>query len=126
MELQNLFSAVLNMTITGSIVILCVLLARLALGKAPRVFSCALWLVVLFRLLCPVSVSGPVSVLEIVDAPEIRNNVGAVEYVPRPVTVSPEAMKPEENAGAADREIPTDWHLIGARVWIAGFGALTA
>ena len=47
----NLFSTVLNMTITGSIVIACVLAARLALKHAPRVFSWALWLVVLFRLL---------------------------------------------------------------------------
>ena len=69
MELQNVFTAVLNMTVTGSIVILCVLAARLMLKKAPRVFSSALWLVVLFRLLCPVTLTAPVSVLSLVDAP---------------------------------------------------------
>ena len=36
MELQNVFTAVFNMTVTGSIVILCVLAARLLLKKAPK------------------------------------------------------------------------------------------
>ena len=41
----------LNMSLTASAVILCVLLVRLLLCRAPRVFSYALWAVVLFRLL---------------------------------------------------------------------------
>ena len=79
MELKNLFTTVLNMTVTGSIITGVVLLARLALGKAPKVFSYALWAVVLFRLLCPVSVSAPVSVLGAVDAPAAPAVVGRVE-----------------------------------------------
>ena len=47
------FSAVLHMSLVGSIVILIVLAARLILRKAPRWISYALWLVVRFRLLCP-------------------------------------------------------------------------
>ena len=39
----------LNMSLTASAVILCVLLVRLALRRAPRVFSNALWAVVLFQ-----------------------------------------------------------------------------
>ncbi len=61
--MDALFTSVLNMSITGSIVILAVLLARLLLRNAPKVFSYVLWAVVLFRLLCPVSFSAPVSVL---------------------------------------------------------------
>ena len=53
MELQNLFATVVNMTLTGSIVIGVVLPARLALGRGPKVFAWALWLVVLFRLCVP-------------------------------------------------------------------------
>ena len=41
---------ILNMSITASVIILFVLLARLALKKAPKIFSYALWAVVLFRL----------------------------------------------------------------------------
>lgn len=61
----NLFSVVLNMSMTGSIVILLVMLARHILKPAPKIFSYALWAVVLFRLLCPVALTGPVSVLNV-------------------------------------------------------------
>ena len=41
MELQNIFTTILNMSITGSIVIGCVLAARVLLKKAPRGMVCA-------------------------------------------------------------------------------------
>ena len=63
MNLQEIFSRVLHMSLTGSYIILVVLLMRLALRKAPKVFSYVLWAAVLFRLLCPVSVSSVLSVL---------------------------------------------------------------
>ena len=55
----NLFSQVLNMSMTGSAVILLVMLARLMLKRSPKIFSYALWFVVLFRLLCPVALQHP-------------------------------------------------------------------
>ena len=61
--MANLFATILNMSLTASIIIGIVLLARLCLKKAPKIFSYVLWSVVLFRLLCPVSISLPVSVL---------------------------------------------------------------
>ena len=125
MELQNLFTAVLNMTVTGSVVILCVLAARLMLKKAPRVFSCALWLVVLLRLLCPVALTGPVSVLSLVDAPMAES--GAMEYVQMPVRaptetmrVEPGQMVPSVEAAPSPAEAPFDWNFIASRVWLAG------
>ncbi len=41
--MEKLFETVLGMSGTASIAILLVLLVRLALRKAPRVFSYALW-----------------------------------------------------------------------------------
>ena len=127
MDLQNLFTAVLNMTVTGSIVIGCVLLARLALGKSPRVLSCALWLVVLLRLLCPVSLTAPVSVLSLVDAPQTE--AGTMEYVQMPVSAPVETIIPAGpgltvETTPTDVEAPTDWNLIASRVWIAGVAVL--
>ena len=61
--LDTLFASVLDMTVKGSFVILAVLLARLLLRRAPKVISYGLWLVVLLRLLCPVSIQLPVSAL---------------------------------------------------------------
>lgn len=64
------------MSLTGSIVILIVCLARKLLGRAPKFFSYMLWSVVLFRLLCPVSIEFPVSII-----PEnIHNGVVVREF----------------------------------------------
>lgn len=128
MELQNLFAAVCSMTVTGSMVILCVLLARQALKKAPRVFAWMLWLVVIFRLLCPVSVPGPVSVLEWADAP--RTESGAMEFVEPPVQAPVETILagPQQAAESVPlrAEPPMDWNLIGTRLWALGVGILLA
>lgn len=53
----------LNMSLTGSIVIIFVLLVRLFLKRVPKIYSYLLWIVVLFRLVCPVSFESPVSLL---------------------------------------------------------------
>lgn len=58
--MHRLFPIVCNMSLTASVVILAVLAVRLLLRRAPKVFSYALWAVVLFRLLCPVSVTSAV------------------------------------------------------------------
>lgn len=132
MDLQSIFSTVCNMTITASVVIGCVLLARMLLKKAPKGFCCALWAVVLFRLLCPVSVSAPVSVLTVVDAPKTASPVGVVEYVESPVQAPVETIRvdPSQIAEPAPpvpvTETPVDWHLIASRVWVTGLAVLAA
>ena len=76
----TLFPAVLNMSITASVAVCAVLLARLALHRAPRSISYALWAVVLFRLLCPVSLPSPLSALNLLSAPVSAG--GTVDYIP--------------------------------------------
>jgi len=77
--LQNLFTNVLDMSLTGTYVILLVLLARFPLKKAPKIFSYGLWGVVFFRLICPYSFSAtfsflkPVSMLNSKTEPVIAN-----------------------------------------------------
>jgi beta-lactamase regulating signal transducer with metallopeptidase domain len=61
--LTELFIHILNMSFTASIVIMFVFAARLLLKKAPKLFSYALWSVVLFRLLCPFSFESIISLL---------------------------------------------------------------
>ncbi len=53
--LNMLFLQILDMSITASYVILIVLVIRFFLTKMPKIFSYALWFVVLFRLTCPFS-----------------------------------------------------------------------
>ena len=62
---HNLLPAVWSMSVTAAVVIAVVLLVRLLLRRAPKVFSYALWAVVLFRLLCPISFTTGVSLLGI-------------------------------------------------------------
>lgn len=61
--IDEMFLQILNMSLTGGYCILAVLLIRLLLKKQPKIFSYALWFIVLFRLVCPVSVESPFSVL---------------------------------------------------------------
>lgn len=67
--LDMLFLSVLNMSITASFVILVVLLVRLFLRRAPKIFSYTLWAVVLFRLICPFSLESAVGFLPVSKTP---------------------------------------------------------
>lgn len=58
--LEQLYLTLCDMALPATAVLLAVLLLRLLLHRAPRIFSYALWAVVLFRLLCPVSIPAPV------------------------------------------------------------------
>ena len=76
----TLLPKIWNMSLTAGVAILFVLLARLLLRRAPKTFSYALWAVVLFRLLCPVSLSSGLSLFSLVDAPVSEQNT--MEYIP--------------------------------------------
>ena len=58
--LDRLFTYVLDLTVPASIVILLVLLLRLMLKGQKKIWSYALWLVVLLRLLIPAGIALPV------------------------------------------------------------------
>ncbi len=135
-----LFSRILDMSLTGSIVIAAVLAARYFLRKSPKVLSYVLWAVVLFRLLCPVSLTAPVSVLEI-SQPKvtvITSGASSVSYLPEraePVIASPEAelaVRPETgpaknpeasyavSAAQHSQERNPDVLTLAAWTWLAG------
>lgn len=96
MNWYGVFPKILNMSLTASVIIVFVLLLRLCLKKVPKMYSYLLWSVVLFRLLCPVSFSAPVSLLGILNTPVVESSVqesvtdekkdrvmfNAVEYIP--------------------------------------------
>ena len=87
------FPAVLNMSLTAIPVILAVLLARLVLKRTPKIFSYLLWAVVLFRLLCPVSLTAGFSLLGAIDAPVVpsgSSGMTTVEFV-QPLVEPPKA-----------------------------------
>ncbi len=60
--LDALFFQVLRMSYMGSLAILSILIARLLLKRAPKIFSYTLWGVVLFRLLSPFTIKSQFSI----------------------------------------------------------------
>ena len=86
--MQAAFARILNMSLTGSIVIAVVLLARLFLKRAPKIYSYALWAVVLFRLLCPLSITAGLSVLKPIPV-TTTPGISSVSSPPVPQAVMP-------------------------------------
>lgn len=130
----------LNMSLTAGVAILFVLLLRLPLKRAPKVISYALWAVVLFRLLCPVSVTSDFSLFNLFDAPTTQTSgvVSSMEYVPVDIvhTEYPEVAIPvpgvsdainealpqgEEQLRADPLEGPM---FIATYVWMTGVAAM--
>ena len=130
----NLFSAVLNMSMTGSIVILLVMLARHILKPAPKIFSYALWAVVLFRLLCPVALTGPVSVLNVLkpEGQAATEATSVIYFIPVERNVNsdtPFVSTENPSATTIPQPVPA-WHKkpdimqTVSYVWIAGTGLM--
>ena len=67
--LDRIFLSVLNMELTASYVILFVLLVRWFLKKQPKIYSYALWSIVLFRLICPFSFESVLSLIPVKQEP---------------------------------------------------------
>lgn len=132
MWLYTFIPKLLNMTLTASIVIFCVLAARLLLKRAPKIFSYVLWVVVLFRLLCPVSITSNFSLLNNIDIPVSEK--GSIDYIPSNIvhTENPSVQIPlpgiseainaalsqgKEQLASDSLEAPI---LILALMWMAG------
>ncbi len=66
--LDDAFIYVLNMSMTASVAALVVVIARILLKRAPKVFSYALWSIVFFRLVCPFSFSSSLSLFRLTES----------------------------------------------------------
>ncbi len=121
--MTDLFLNILHMNAKASYVILCIMLIRLPLKKAPKVFSYALWSVAAFRLLCPFSFKSIVSLVPKVprdiayrQVPQIKGVItAAASYANSPVSA------PTPAASADPMQI---YIRIGAYVWLAGIAAM--
>jgi beta-lactamase regulating signal transducer with metallopeptidase domain len=127
--MRELFLSVINMSLTASYVILCVILIRLLLKKAPKVISYALWGVIAFRLIIPFSFESMFSL--------IPRNINAV-LIPHDIVYqqSPQANSgievvdslvsnslPTPNVGASVNPLQI-YTEIGTYIWILGIMVL--
>ena len=123
-----IFERVLNMSLTGSIVIAVVLLARLLLRRAPKIYSYMLWAVVLFRLLCPISLSAGLSVLKPLPVTTTQG-LSTVTYrpvesvIPASGEIGQEDARPEP-AETVKAETGLQAMTLAAAVWLTVGGAL--
>ena len=70
------------MSITASCVAIGVILVRLLLKKAPKIFSYILWAPVLFRLVCPFSFNSEFSFFNLINL-NAKQGIGISELVPQ-------------------------------------------
>ena len=99
--MQAIFQTLLHMSLTGGVVIFAVLLARLMLMKAPKKFAYALWAVVLFRLLCPVSFSVELPFQTRMEAPQLTEYLQSAPEMIKTPAVQPTAPQTHAEAAAA-------------------------
>lgn len=148
--LTAVFSRLLSMALMALPVMGVVLAVRLALTRAPRKYRYALWLVVGFRLLCPVSLRGFLSIFNLpglYDLAEATGSVdgGVVTALP-PVAAAMAPASPAANApvlvspgisGTVENTLPTLTETAGLTqgelllraasvVWLLGFLAVLA
>lgn len=122
MSFHTFFPRLLNMSLTASIVILFVLLLRLCLKRSPKVISYALWGIVLFRLLCPVSISSDLSLFALMNPPVSES--GSMEYIPVQAEPVPMPVTTVDTLPQAEIESSPDPLTIAAAVWMAGVLAM--
>ena len=128
--LNTIFSAVLDLQLTVCYVILLVLLLRFFLRKQPKIYSYALWSVVLFRLLCPFRFETVLSLIPRVQAaPQIIQN--SVIPPQTPVLTAPSVATtpnvfdlPTIPVEAVQNAAPFDWGSLLPHLWLAGVAAL--
>lgn len=128
--ISQIFLIVLNMSITASMVIAAVLAVRQLIKRLPKIFSYCLWGVVLFRLLCPVSFTTPVSFWNTMGKLTIhRDGIHYISQTYTPYQQSPEQafmnnsadMKILMDESGKNSELGEKIIFIASCIWILGF-----
>lgn len=143
--LEQIFLKVMDMSRTASMIIVAVFFVRIFLKRFPKYISYMLWSVVLFRLLCPLTLESdisPVPNLEPVFYEYTSEKNAALPYEPAVPNVGSEAGNVPEVGQAAStqtagtqfqpggnvRVAKISWQelfiLLGKYVWLAGIGIM--
>lgn len=123
--MEKFFASLLEMSLSGSIVILLVLALRLALKKAPARLVCLLWLLAGLRLVLPFHLETNFSLQP--DAEELLAPVVIPYEAPDILSVPPERLESVESpVDAVIYEVQqrVDWVMVAAYIWAVGAGAM--
>ena len=121
--MDKLFLQIINMSITSSYIILIIMIIRLFLKKAPKIFSYVLWMIPFIRLTFPFSIESIFSIISINtetipkdiilnQTPQIQSGITAIDS-----TVNRVLPIPDVGASVNPMQI---WISIGIVIWIAG------
>ena len=130
--MEGFCCTLLSMSLAAALTALGVMVARLFLYKLPRALICGLWLVVLFRMACPVSVSLPVGLVPqgVADGSIAQFVLSSSRPLPSGAQVAPPtggtpegtqtAPAPESSPSETAVAETPHWPVIAFGVWAAG------
>lgn len=130
--MEGFCCTLLSMSLAAALTALGVMVARLFLYKLPRALICGLWLVVLFRMACPVSVSLPVGLVPqgVADGSTAQFVLSSSRPLPSGAQVAPPtggtpegtqtAPAPESSPSETAVAETPHWPAIAFGVWAAG------
>ena len=105
-----------NMSLTGAAVTLAVLAVRLLLKKAPKKIVCCLWLLVLFRFLCPVALQSDVSLMGAIGKNrQVQTITKTVQTVPEMAVSHDDQAETEPASDAGKVENASKYDLPAAK-----------
>lgn len=107
--MSALFLKILDMSVAASWIAAAVMVLRLCLKRGPKWIRVLLWGFVAVRLVLPVSIESPLSLLP-------RTAAG--------IAAAPAGIAPVIGGGAAAASAAPDWSSVLAWVWIAGIAVL--
>ena len=123
--MEAIFLKLVNQSLSAGWLVLAILALRPVLRRAPRWSFCLLWGLLALRLLCPVSIESPLSLLPSAQplppeilytaVPRINSGISALNSAVNPVLA--EALAPAPAASANPTQI---WSFVLARLWLAG------
>lgn len=135
--MKTLFVSILKLGLAGSYAILLVLAVRFLIRRFPKIFSYVLWAVVLFRLICPLSLKSAYSIVpQNISYPELaefketltlpisenltEHSAAKEDYFFNDAENSAVSIIPARIIFKAKVQTPFDWLNAASFVWLAG------
>lgn len=123
------FTEILNLSICASWLVLAIALLRLLLNRAPKSLHCALWTLVALRLMLPVSIESPLSLIPsrevvpqqylVMESEELQSPA-QLELITNPLFDAPVTIDTETTVDRLQH-----WDLFATVVWLGGMGAMS-
>ncbi len=126
MTISQVFLNLVNISITASWLVLAIVLFRLVFKKAPKYIVCALWALVAIRLIIPISIESPVSLIpsketipltiEYSKAPALDTGFSSLDTTLNPIIT--ESFAPKDDLTSMNPiQLPI---YLGAYIWQTG------